>query len=156
MTTDDVRTRYKAVTNRQGETDSVQRAALALAGLHAVLRSWRKVGSVIGYSGGYAKLVADGKRQPSQKALDALHEYMTGEPAPPLVSVAPCPSCAARGVVISHGDKLDCHGNGGAVVVLAPGETVRKPRGPWQSKARPEVAAMVRGLQLCLERKVGA
>jgi hypothetical protein len=46
-----------------------------------------------------------------------------------------------------------CHGNGGAAIVLADGETVRKPRGPWVSKAQPEVAAMVRGLQLCLERK---
>jgi hypothetical protein len=40
--------------------------------------------------------------------------------------------------------------------VLAPGETVRKPRGPWQSKARPEVAAMVRGLEACLARKAGS
>jgi len=145
--------RYNSVTNRQGETNADNRAALGLAGLHAVLRSWRKVGSVIGYSGGYAKLVADGKRQPSQKALDALHEYMTGEPVPPLVPVTPCPSCAARGVVISHGDKLDCHGNGGTAVVLAPGERVTTPRGPWQSKARPEVAAMVAGLETCLARK---
>jgi len=37
--------------------------------------------------------------------------------------------------------------------VLAPGETVRRERGPWQSKARPEVAAMVAGLEACLERK---
>jgi hypothetical protein len=27
------------------------------------------------------------------------------------------------------------------------------PRGPWQSKAMPEVAAMVRGLEACLARK---
>ena len=61
--------------------------------------------------------------------------YRLGLPAiyPPLVPVAPCPSCAARGIVKSHGDGLDCNGNGGTAVVLAPGETVRR---PGQSKPR--------------------
>jgi hypothetical protein len=35
------------------------------------------------------------------------------------------------------------------------GEPVTTPRGPWQSKAKPEVAAMVRGLEACLARKAG-
>ncbi len=52
---------------------------------------------------------------------------------PPLVPVPPCPDCGS----VHH---ARCHGNGGPVVVLAPGETVRRPakakrrrpvRRPW-------------------------
>ena len=52
---------------------------------------------------------------------------------PPNVPVAPCPSCAARGIVRSHGDNLDCHGQPvAAVAVLAPGQTVATQRPPRQ------------------------
>ena len=70
----------------------------------------------------------------------------------PLPVVHEVPVCPVHGVVHDAGpcatDKPVV-----AVVVLGDGETVRKPRGPWVSKAKPEVAAMVRGLELCLERK---
>lgn len=57
----------------------------------------------------------------------------------PQIPVTPCPSCAARGITRSHGDGLDCNGNGGTAIVLAPNETVRRPtrrkrpvvRRPW-------------------------
>jgi hypothetical protein len=68
--------------------------------------------------------------------------------SPTLVPVPACPDCGS----VHH---ARCNGHAGAVVVLAPGETVTTPRGPWQSKARPEVAAMVAGLEACLARKAG-
>jgi hypothetical protein len=72
--------------------------------------------------------------------------------APPNEYAVPeCPGCGGAPHVAREG----CNGNGGTAVVLADGETVTTPRGPWVSKALPEVAAMVRGLQLCLERKAG-
>jgi hypothetical protein len=71
-----------------------------------------------------------------------------GIEAPPNEYAVPeCPGCGGAPHVAREG----CNGNGGTVVVLAPGERVTTPRGPWQSKARPEVAARVQGLQLCLE-----
>ena len=54
--------------------------------------------------------------------------------APPQIPVTPCPSCAARGITRSHGDGLDCNGNGGTAVVLADGETVRRPGTPQKRK----------------------
>jgi hypothetical protein len=54
--------------------------------------------------------------------------YRLGLPAiyPPLVPVPPCPDCGS----VHH---ARCNGHEGAVVVLAPGETVRR---PGQSKPR--------------------
>lgn len=74
-----------------------------------------------------------------------------GIDAPPNEYAVPeCPGCGGAPHVANDG----CNGHAVAgVVVLAPGETVRRPRGAWQSKAKPEVAAMVRGLELALERK---
>lgn len=75
-----------------------------------------------------------------------------GIEAPPNEYAVPeCPGCGGAPHVAREG----CNGNGGPVVVLAPGETVRRPRGPWVSKAKPEVAAMVAGLEACLARKAG-
>jgi hypothetical protein len=73
------------------------------------------------------------------------------EPLPVVQEVEVCP---IHGVVHDAGP---CATNGpvAAVVVLAPGETVRRQRGPWVSKAKPEVAAMVAGLEACLARKAG-
>ncbi len=65
--------------------------------------------------------------------------------SPPLVSVHPCPSCAARGIVRSHADGLDCNGNGGHAIVLAPGETVRR---PGRAKRRPPVRRPWMGAEL--------
>ena len=46
--------------------------------------------------------------------------------SPPLIPVPPCPDCGS----VHH---ARCNGNGGTAVVLAPGETVRR---PGQSKPR--------------------
>ena len=98
--------------------------------------------------------------------LTACHDALHGKPmslererrlcaalnieAPPNEYAVPeCPGCGGAPHVAREG----CNGNGGTAVVLADGERVTKPRGPWQSKAKQEVAAMVRGLELCLERK---
>ena len=75
-----------------------------------------------------------------------------GIEAPPNEYAVPeCPGCGGAPHVAREG----CNGNGGTVVVLADGDRVTTPRGPWVSKARPEVAAMVRGLEACLARKAG-
>ena len=121
---------------------------------YRVLRNWDATAAHYGISKAAAhRLANDPNYRPSQATIDKV--LATPRPQRNTISVRPCPSCAARGIIDSHADGLDCHGNGGTVVVLAPGETVTTPRGPWVSKALPEVAAMVRGLQLCLERKAG-
>lgn len=47
---------------------------------------------------------------------------------PPLVPVPPCPDCGS----VHH---ARCNGNGGQAVVLAPGETVRRPAAKRQRRA---------------------
>ena len=68
--------------------------------------------------------------------------------APSQISVRPCPSCAARGIIDSHADGLDCHGNGGTAVVLADGETVRKTAA---QRTRPAVRRPWMGAELTAE-----
>jgi hypothetical protein len=115
---------------------------------HYTLRNWDAVAAHYGISKAAAhRLANDPNYRPSQAVVDKIRA--TSMPQPPEIPVPPCPDCGS----VHH---ARCHGNAGAVVVLAPGETVRKPRGPWQSKARPEVAAMVRGLEACLARKAGS
>ena len=63
----------------------------------------------------------------------------------PQIPVTPCPSCAARGITRSHGDGLDCNGNGGTAIVLAPNETVRKTK---QARPRPAVRRPWMGAEL--------
>ncbi len=76
----------------------------------------------------------------SEKRERRMCAWLNIEAPAVLVSVHPCPSCEARGIVKSHADGLDCHSNGGHAIVLAPGETVRRPakakrrrpvRRPW-------------------------
>lgn len=105
---------------------------------------WRHVAEVLGTSKGAAYGMAHGTQSwtvgAAARWINHRHTNTLTVPA--------CPDCGS----VHH---ARCHGNGGEAVVLAPGETVRRPRGPWQSKAKPEVAAMVRGLERALERKQG-
>ena len=56
---------------------------------------------------------------------------------PPLIPTHPCPSCAARGIIYSHGDKLDCHDKPVvAVALLAPGEVVLPAPMPKRKRRR--------------------
>jgi hypothetical protein len=114
---------------------------------HDILRNWDAVAAHYGISKAAAhRLANDQTYRPSQTTVDRIRQ--TPEPKPPAIPVPPCPDCGS----VHH---ARCNGNGGTAVVLAPGERVTTKRGPWQSKAAPEVAAMVRGLQLCLECKAG-
>lgn len=64
--------------------------------------------------------------------------------------IAACPDCGGMPHVATAG----CGGkNVVDVVVLERGETVRKTRGVWQSKAVPEVSAMVDALQSVVKAK---
>jgi hypothetical protein len=85
----------------------------------------------------------------SRKREDRMRCELGLAPLPVVQEVAVCP---IHGVVHDAGP-CTTDGPVAAVVVLAPGETVRRQRGPWVSKAKPEVAAMVAGLEACLERK---
>ena len=56
---------------------------------------------------------------------------------PPLIPTHPCPSCAARGIIRSHGDKLDCHDKPVvAVALLAPGEVVKPAPTPKRKRLK--------------------
>lgn len=111
---------------------------------------WRAVGAKIGKSGAYARQIAEGQKPVTEEI--AVAWMLSNGWEPKTYSYPPCPGCGGEPHVARDG----CNGNGGVAVVLAPGDRVTKRRGPWQSKARPEVAAMVRGLQMCLERKASA
>jgi hypothetical protein len=90
-----------------------------------ILRTWDATAAHYGISKAAAhRLANDPQYRPSQATIDKV--LAAPQPVPPLVPVHPCPSCADRGIVRSHADGLDCHGNGGTAVVLAPGETVRR------------------------------
>lgn len=107
-------------------------ARLTIDKAHRTLRTWDVVAQHYGISKAAAhRLANDTNYRPSQATIDKV--LATPQPIPPLVPVHPCPSCAARGIVKSHADGLDCNGNGGHAVVLAPGETVRR---AGQSKPR--------------------
>jgi len=60
--------------------------------------------------------------------------------APPLIPVPPCPDCGS----VHH---ARCNGNGGTVIVLAPGETVRRPG----QRTRPAVRRPWMGAELTAE-----
>ena len=114
---------------------------------HDRLRTWEAVANFYGLSKAAAYRIAkDNTYRPSKAMLNAIIE--TGLPMARRVWIDPCPDCGS----VHH---ARCNGNAGAVVVLGNGERVTTPRGPWQSKAKPEVAAMVRGLEACLARKAG-
>ena len=112
---------------------------------YRILRNWDAVAAHYGISKAAAhRLANDPNYRPSQATIDKVRA--APQPVPPAIRVPPCPDCGS----VHH---ARCNGNGGTAVVLAPGERVVAPRGPWQSKAKPEVAAMVRGLEACLARK---
>lgn len=101
---------------------------------YRILRKWDDTAAHYGISKAAAhRLANDPDYRPSQATIDKV--LAAPQPTPPLVPVHPCPSCAARGIVRSHADGLDCHGNGGHAVVLAPGETVRRPAAKRQRRA---------------------
>jgi hypothetical protein len=106
---------------------------------------WRRIGRILGTSGGAASEIAYGHRSPTLRHISRWVESNHSC----LVIALPCPTCLReRGEAVNHVEGFDCHGaHVEQVVALAPGETVRGPRGPWQSKAKPEVAAMVRGIK---------
>jgi hypothetical protein len=86
---------------------------------------WRSVGNAIGKSGAYARQLATGKR-PVTKKVAAAWASKSGWVCK-TVEVPSCPDCGS----VHH---ARCNGHAGAVVVLAAGETVRK---PGQSRQRP-------------------
>ena len=65
-------------------------------------------------------------RPMSRKREERLRLALGIEPLPVVVEVSACPDCGS----VHH---ARCHGNGGEAVVLAPGETVRR---PGQSRQR--------------------
>ena len=85
---------------------------------------WRSVGNAIGKSGAYARQLATGKR-PVTKKVAAAWASKSGWVCK-TVEVPACPDCGS----VHH---ARCNGNAGTAVVLAPGETVRR---PGQSKPR--------------------
>lgn len=96
---------------------------------------WRAVGMKIGKSGTYARQVALGSR-PLTSEIAIAWMISNGQP-PDLIPTHPCPSCAARGIIYSHGDKLDCHDKPVvAVALLAPGEVVLPAPMPKRKRRR--------------------
>lgn len=111
---------------------------------HETLRNWDAVAAHYGISKAAAhRLANDPAYRPSQAVVDRVRAMPL--PQPPQIPVTPCPSCAARGITRSHGDGLDCNGNGGAAIVLAPNETVRKTK---QARPRPAVRRPWMGAEL--------
>lgn len=110
---------------------SLQLARQTIRAGHKTLRTWDAVAAHYGISKAAAhRLAKDNRYRPSQVAIDKV--LTASKPAPPLVPVTPCPSCAARGITRSHGDGLDCNGNGGHAIVLADGQRVATKRKPRQ------------------------
>lgn len=85
---------------------------------HDRLRSWEAVAHFYGLSKAAAHRIAkDDDYRPSKAMMNAILE--TGLPMARRVWIDPCPDCGS----VHH---ARCNGNGGTVVVLAPGETVRR------------------------------
>jgi hypothetical protein len=85
---------------------------------------WRAVGEKIGKSGAYARQIVNGQRAVTEEI--AVAWMLSNGWHQRLIPVPPCPDCGS----VHH---ARCNGNGGTVVVLAPGETVRR---PGQSRKR--------------------
>lgn len=98
---------------------------------HDRLGSWERVAQFYGLSKAAAYRIANDKDyRPSKAMLNSIIE--TSVPMARRVWVDPCPDCGS----VHH---ARCNGNGGTAVVLAAGETVRRPtrrkrpvvRRPW-------------------------
>ena len=127
------------------DTAALRNARRDVALAYDILQKWDVTAAHFRISKAAAhRLANDDSYRPSQATIDKVLSAPRPQLQAKLVPV--CPDCGS----VHH---ARCHGNGGTAVVLAPGETVKRSRGPWQSKAKPEVVAMVRGLELCLERK---
>jgi hypothetical protein len=108
-------------------------ARLTIDKAHRTLRTWDVVAQHYGISKAAAhRLANDTNYRPSQATIDKV--LAAPQPVPPAIPVPPCPDCGS----VHH---ARCNGNGGHAVVLAPGETVRRPgqrkrpaiRRPWMS-----------------------
>lgn len=98
-----------------------------LLALHLQIRSWRKIGDILGYTGAQARLIALGKRQPSEAALVNWHMFCTGERV--MFDVAPiCPDCGSV-----HTGR--CHGIPDPVVIIRPQRSPRPEPPAWLSEA---------------------
>jgi hypothetical protein len=118
------------------------------------LRTWDAVAQHYGISKAAAhRLANDTSYRPSQATIDKVLAAPT--PKPPAIPVPACPDCGS----VHH---ARCNGNGGHAVVLAPGETVRRPgqsrqrRNYWRPclpasltrEQRAQVVAMAASLEL--------
>lgn len=105
---------------------------------------WRAVGEKIGKSGAYARQIVNGQRSVTEEI--AVAWMLSSGWHQRFVPIPACPDCGS----VHH---ARCNGHNGPVIVLAQGERVVTQRGAWRSKASPDVAKMVAGLEACLERK---
>jgi hypothetical protein len=89
---------------------------------------WRRVGRILGTSGGAASEIAYGHRPPT---LRHISRWVQSDHSCLVVS-RPCPTCLReRGEAVDHAEGLDCHGDPvERVVALGPGEVVQKQRKP--------------------------
>ncbi len=87
---------------------------------------WRAVGEKIGKSGAYARQIVNGQRPVTEEI--AVAWMLSNGWHQRLIPVPPCPDCGS----VHH---ARCNGNGGHAVVLALGETVRRPGQRRQRRA---------------------
>jgi hypothetical protein len=113
------------------DAESLKLARLTMRLSWRTLRTWDATAAHYGISKAAAhRLANDTNYRPSQATIDKV--LAAPEPRPPAIPVPACPDCGS----VHH---ARCNGNGGHAVVLAPGETVRRPgqrqrqrvRRPW-------------------------
>jgi len=76
---------------------------------------WRRIGRILGTSGGAASEIAYGHRSPT---LQHISRWVESDHSCLVVS-RPCPTCLKeRGEAVDHADHLDCHGDPDAVAVM--------------------------------------
>jgi len=117
--------------------DGIGEIRQELNDLHGTGKSWRAVGKMLVKSGGYAYLVAEGKRNPSEEAVWEWIRNYRGQYAGK-VSVEVCPTCGDAHTVD------DCHGKHGQPVIVADNERVVKDkpkRTPARKRLRREMTA---------------
>ena len=125
----------------------VELCVAKIGAMRAVGYSWQRIAHIGAVAKGTAWNYGNKKARPDAGFVERIMSYNA-------FTVRLTPVCPIHGVVHDAGP---CATNKpvAAVVVLAPGERIVTPRGPWVSKAKPEVAAMVRGIEACLTRKAG-